>query len=382
MIYFDNAATTRCCAEAASCVMQALTEDYGNPSSMHHAGVRAETLVKEAAAAIAGTLKTQPRQILFTSGGTESDNLSIFGAAQSLCRQGRHIITTAIEHPAVAQPVARLKQQGFEVDILGCDREGRVDPEELREKLRPDTILVSVMAVNNEVGSLLPIEEMAGIIHSSGRALFHVDAIQAYGKIPLYPSRMGIDLMSVSSHKFHGPKGAGFLCIGDGVRIVPQILGGGQQQGMRSGTDNVPGISGMGKAAALACEHLEKNREYMQTLKKMLADGLSGMDGTVINGPSPSEGAPHILNVSFTGIRSEVLLHALEEEEIYVSAGSACSSHKRKPGGTLAAMNLPTDRRESALRFSFSRYNTPDEVGRTIEVLHRLVPVLRRFQRR
>ena len=380
--YFDNAATTRCSRNAASFVAEALTENYGNPSSLHRKGLEAEKLVRDAAAAIASTLKASPGEIVFTSGGTESNNLALFGAAQAKQRMGKHIITTAVEHAAVLSPAARLKEMGYEVTILPVDTGGCVELDALEDALRQDTILVSVMAVNNEVGTVMPLKEIGQIVHDRSQALFHVDGIQGYGKAVFHPKADGIDLFSVSSHKFHGPKGAGFLYIRDSVRVKPQILGGGQQQGLRSGTYNVPGIAGMAAAAKEACQDLEEKRAYLYRLKNRLVQGLDSLDQVFVNGKPVGEAAPHILDISFVGIRSEVLLHALEDREIYVSAGSACSSHRKKPGGTLAAMGLSPERRESALRFSFSRENTEQEVDYCLSVLYELVPMLRKYKRR
>ena len=381
-IYFDNSATTRCCPEAAEAVMAALTETYGNPSSMHHKGVEAEGIMKHAASVLAGTLKVNEKEILFTSGGTESDNLALFGAAQARCRAGRHIITSAVEHEAVLAPLRRLEKQGFEVTVLPVDGRGMVDPARLAEALREDTILVSIMYVNNETGTRMPVDELARTVHEGSRAAFHVDAVQAYGKYTIHPKKEGIDLLSVSGHKIHGPKGSGFLYCSDQVRLEPQILGGGQQGGMRSGTDNVPGAAGMAAAAAVCCSGLEEKSAYLRALKVRLWEGISSLEDVALNGMPAEEGAPQILNVSFTGVRSEVLLHALEDKGIYVSAGSACSSHKRKPSPVLTAMGLDKKRIESALRFSFCTYNTPQEVDETVKALKELVPVLRRFSRR
>ena len=379
--YFDNAATTRCCEEAAEFVMQALVRDYGNPSSMHAKGVEAEKRVKDAAAAIASTLKASPKEILFTSGGTESNNLAIFGTANAHKRRGNHIITTAVEHAAVLAPCEQLKKMGFDLTVLPVDETGRIRIEELEAALRPETILVSVMYANNEIGTLMPVSEIGSIIHEKSEALFHVDAIQGYGKCLIVPKKAGIDLMSVSSHKFHGPKGAGFLYVREGTRIEPLIYGGGQQNGMRSGTDNVPGITGMAAAAREACRDLGGKREHLYALKARLFEHLCGMEGVFLNGPDIADGVPHIMDVSFTGIRSEVLLHALEEKGVYVSAGSACSSHKRRPGGTLTAIGLPSERIESALRFSFCRDNTFEEVDYAAQQITQLLPMLRRYQR-
>ena len=381
-IYFDNSATTQCCQEAVDAMVRVMTKDYGNPSSLHKKGVEAENLVKEAAASVARTLKCTDKEILFTSGGTESNNLALFGTCQAHKRAGMHVVTTAVEHAAVLSPMDRLEEGGFEVTRLPVDGEGRISLSDLENALREDTILVSMMHVNNEVGTVEPIEEAARLVHEKTKALFHVDAIQSYGKFALRPGRTGIDLLSVSSHKIHGPKGCGFLYIGKNARILPQILGGGQQGGMRSGTDNVPGIVGLGIAAERAYEDLEGKRTHLYAIKKQLAGGLAALPDVVINGPDPLEGAPQILNASFLGIRAEVLLHALEEKGIYVSSGSACSSHKKKGSGTLYAMGLPLERRESAIRFSFCPENTSQEVEECLKALAALVPRLRKFSRR
>jgi cysteine desulfurase len=257
-----------------------------------------------------------------------------------------------------------------------------VSLEALKAALREDTILVSVMYVNNEVGSVMPIGEIGSLVHAmSPRALFHVDAIQAFGKYRIYPKRLGIDLMSVSSHKFHGPKGSGFLYISEKAKVLPQILGGGQQNGMRSGTDNVPGIAGLGVAAKTVYENLDANVEHMRDLRTRLVQGLSALSDVRVNGMPDGEGAPHIVSASFLGIRSEVLLHTLEDRGIYVSAGSACSSHKRKASSTLSAMGLPREQIESTIRFSFSEENTREEVDKCLEVLGETVPMLRRYSR-
>ena len=381
--YFDNSATTRCCPEAAEIMMRTLTEDFGNPSAMHRKGVEAERYVREAAEKIAALLKVQPKEILFTSGGTESDNLALIGGASANQRSGKHIITTSVEHPAVENPAAFLEEQGFEVTRLPVDHQGVVRLDALAQALREDTILVSVMMVNNETGAVMPISEIAEIVHRKNpRILFHVDAIQGFGKYRIFPSRMGIDLLSVSGHKFHGPKGVGFLYIRSGVKVRPMILGGGQQNGMRSGTDNVPGIAGMAAAAEKVCTDMEKKTEHLRSLKKRMAEGLEAIPEVRINGMALEEGAPHILSVTVPGVRSEVLLHALEEKNIYISAGSACSSHKRRPSAVLTAMGLPKADIESTVRISFSEENTMEEVDYALDSFGEIVPLLRRFSRR
>lgn len=381
--YLDNSATTRCYEEVRDIVVKTMMEDYGNPSSMHLKGVEAEKYVKEAAREIARTLKVQEKEIYFTSGGTESDNWALIGTAMANQRKGKHIITTVFEHAAISAPAAWLEDQGFEVTRVPVDSRGNLSMEELAAAIREDTILVSAMYVNNELGAVLPVEEIGALIKEKNPdTLFHADAIQAYGKYRIFPKKMKIDLLSVSSHKIHGPKGAGFLYIGEKVKIHPLILGGGQQKGMRSGTDNVPGIAGMGEAARIIYEHLEENTSRMRKLKEYFRGELEKIDNVEINGPVAGEGAPHILNASFLGVRSEVLLHALEDQGIYVSAGSACSSHKRTGSPSLGAIGLSPERKESAVRFSFSEFTTKEELDYTMETLKSLLPMLRRYARR
>lgn len=380
--YFDNSATTRCYPEVAEIVVKTMTEDFGNPSAMHLKGVEAEKYVREAAQTLAKILKVNEKEIIFTSGGTESNNLALFGGADANKRSGNHIITTSVEHAAVGQPAERLEQMGYEVTIVPVDHRGVVQLEALEKALRPDTILVSTMYVNNEVGAVMPVEEIAKLVHEkSPKALYHVDAIQAFGKYRIYPKKAGIDMLSVSSHKIHGPKGVGFLYINEKARIQPQILGGGQQAGMRSGTDNVPGIAGLGVAAKMVYTDFDKKIEHMYQLKECLAEGFLKLPDVRLNGMEIREGAPQILSASFLGVRSEVLLHTLEEKGIYVSAGSACSSHKRKAAGTLSAMGMEAAQRESTLRFSFSEENTFEEVDYALEVIGQVLPMLRRYSR-
>ena len=381
--YLDNSATTRCYEEVRDIVVKTMMENYGNPSSMHLKGVEAEKYVKEAAREIARTLKAQEKEIYFTSGGTESDNWALIGTAMANQRKGKHIITTVFEHAAISAPAAWLEDQGFEVTRIPVDSRGNLSMEELAAAIREDTILVSAMYVNNELGAVLPVEKIGALIKKKNPdTLFHADAIQAYGKYRIFPKKMKIDLLSVSSHKIHGPKGAGFLYIGEKVKIHPLILGGGQQKGMRSGTDNVPGIAGMGEAARIIYEHLEENTSRMRKLKEYFRGELEKIDNVEINGPVAGEGAPHILNASFLGVRSEVLLHALEDQGIYVSAGSACSSHKRTGSPSLGAIGLSPERKESAVRFSFSEFTTKEELDYTLETLKSLLPMLRRYARR
>ena len=381
--YLDNSATTRCYKEVAEIVAKTMTEDFGNPSAMHLKGVEAENYVKEAAKAIAKTLKVQDKEIYFTSGGTESDNWALIGTVLANHRQGKHMITTPFEHSAVSVPLAWLQEQGFEITVIPVDEEGNLDLKKLEEAIREDTILVSTMFVNNEMGAVVPVEEVGRIVHEKNpRTLYHVDAIQAYGKYKIYPKKMGIDLLAVSGHKIHGPKGVGFLYINEKAKVQPFILGGGQQKGMRSGTDNVPGIAGLGTAAKMIYQNLDENVEHMRELKLYFAKELATLEQVEINGPKPERGAPHILNVSFLGVRSEVLLHSLEDMGIYVSAGSACSSHKRAGSSSLGALRLTPERKESAIRFSFCETTTKEEIDYTLEALRKLLPMLRRYARK
>ena len=381
--YLDNSATTRCYKEVAEIVAKTMTEDFGNPSAMHLKGVEAENYVKEAAKAIAKTLKVQDKEIYFTSGGTESDNWALIGTVLANHRQGKHMITTPFEHSAVSAPLAWLQEQGFEITVIPVDEEGNLDLKKLEEAIREDTILVSTMFVNNEMGAVVPVEEVGRIVHEKNpRTLYHVDAIQAYGKYIIYPKKMGIDLLAVSGHKIHGPKGVGFLYINEKAKVQPFILGGGQQKGMRSGTDNVPGIAGLGTAAKMIYQNLDENVEHMRELKLYFAKELATLEQVEINGPKPERGAPHILNVSFLGVRSEVLLHSLEDMGIYVSAGSACSSHKRAGSSSLGALRLTPERKESAIRFSFCETTTKEEIDYTLEALRKLLPMLRRYARK
>lgn len=388
--YLDNSATTRVCPEAAQIVQQLMLEDFGNPSSMHRRGVDAEKYVRSARETLARLLRVKEREIFFTSGGTESDNWALFGTAEAAKRRGKHIIISSVEHPAVAEPARHLEEMGYEVTRLRADRDGRVDLRQLEEAVRPDTILVSVMMVNNEIGAVEPAEEISRIVHGKNPdILFHADAIQAFGKYRILPKRQGIDMLSVSGHKFHGPKGTGFLYVDERVRLKPLLYGGGQQGGMRSGTDNVPGIAGLAAAAEAVYGSREETEAHLLALKKQLTEGLLALENVHINGCADLTAwydtalhAPHIVSASFPGIRSEVLLHTLEDRGIYVSAGSACSSHKRAGSPTLTAIGCSKEEMESALRFSFAGTTTEEEISMTLQVLREVIPLLRRFTRK
>ena len=327
--YLDNSATTRCSKRATDLMVKLLTEDFGNPSSMHMKGVEAEKYIKEAKEKIAKTLKIDEKEIVFTSGGTESNNMALIGTAMANKRAGNHIITTSIEHASVSATTAYLEELGFKVTYLKVDSNGIISLEELQEAVTDETILVSLMMVNNEMGAVEPIEEAVKVIKAKNpKTLVHVDAIQAYGKYRIYPKKIGVDLLSVSGHKIHAPKGTGFLFIRDKVKVKPLIYGGGQQKGMRSGTENVPGVAALAEAAVEIYEDFDAKIDHLYALKTRFIEGLQGMDGVTVNGKTGRDSAPQIVSVSIEGVRSEVMLHTLEDRGIYVSAGSACSSNK------------------------------------------------------
>ncbi len=379
-IYLDNAATTRVFPEVREIMDELMEIEYGNPSSMHHKGFKAEQYLNEAKSILARSLGVEQKEIFFTSGGTEANNLALTGAALAGRRTRRHIIASCIEHASVYNTLAFLEDEGFEVTWLPVDSRGIVDLHVLKEALRPDTLLVSVMAVNNEIGAVEPVEDIGRIVKAFDPGiLFHTDCIQAYGKMVLRPGRWKADMLSVSGHKIHGPKGIGFLYIKTGTKIKPLIWGGNQQKGIRSGTENMPGIAGLGRAADLIyTDHEDKIRK----IGELKAHFIQRVTNEIPETFDHSGEAPHISSISFPGVRSEVLLHALEDRGIYVSAGSACSSNKPEVSGTLKGIGLKKDHYESTLRFSFSVCNTMEEVDETVEALKDLLPMLRRFKRR
>lgn len=385
--YLDNSATTRVFPAVAELMTKIMCEDYGNPSSLHMKGIQAENYLRHAKETLAKILKVNEKEIFFTSGGTESDNMALIGCAFANSRRGRHIITTQIEHPAVLKTCAYLESMGFRVTYLPVNAWGQISLDDLRRAMTLETILVSVMYTNNEIGSIQPIELAGAMIKQiNPQTLFHVDAVQGFGKARIYPKRMGIDLMSASGHKIHGPKGIGFLYIGERVKIQPIIFGGGQQMNLRSGTDNVPGAAGMAKAAELLYEHFESDIKNLYNYKKFFLDNVRKIEGVRINGLLPEkpdgEGtAPHIVSVSVPGVRSEVLLHALEDRGIYVSAGSACAARKPQPSATLKAIGVDRMLLESTIRFSFSVYTTKEELDYTLQEMYDKIPMLRRYTR-
>ena len=384
--YLDNSATTKCLPEVVEAVTNCMTENYGNPSSMHLKGMEAEKIMRSAKETISKTLKVDAKEIFFTSGGTESDNWAVLQSARAAKRDGMHVITTKIEHAAILNPMKQLEKEGFEVTYLGTDEYGRISLEELKNAIRPDTVLVSVMGVNNEIGTVEPVAEAGELIKKcNSKTLFHVDGVQMYGKLPIYPKRMKIDMLSVSGHKIHGPKGIGILYISEKVKITPLILGGGQQKGMRSGTDNVPGIAGFEKAAEILCANMEEDAAKMSELRDLFLTEVTKLEGVTANGPAlvpDIPAAPHIASISVEGVRAEVLLHALEEKGVYVSAGSACASNKPAISETLKAIGLKKELLDSTIRFSLSIFTTEEEIRYAVASVSEILDTLRKYTRR
>lgn len=389
--YLDNSATTRVYPEVAELMNKIMLEDYGNPSSVHTKGVEAEKYVTEATKRIVKALKVNEKEIIFTSGGTESDNLALIGAAMAYKRAGNHIITSKIEHPAILNTVKFLESEGFNVDYLDVDEKGVVKLDDLKAKLSQETILVSVMHTNNEVGSLQPVEEIAKIVKDYNKdIIFHVDAVQGFTKSLIYPKRLNIDLLSISGHKIHGPKGIGVLYANEKIRLKPITFGGGQQRGLRNGTLNTPGIAGIGLACEMGTKDIPGESERLYELKAFFLQEADKIDKVVINGCVKDENgnykvretAPHIMNISVRGLRSEVMLHALEEKGVYVSAGSACASHSKKESSTLKAMGADAETMDGALRISMSEFTTREELEYVIDTLKELIPFYSRFIRK
>ncbi len=382
MIYFDNSATTRCSDEAVAIMNKCLLEDFGNPSSLHNMGAKGKDYLKDSREIIADILKAQPKEIYFISGGTEGNNLAIRGGVYAKRRRGNHIITTKIEHASVLNPIKALEKEGFEVTYLGTDEYGVISLDELKAALREDTIFVSIMVVNNEIGAIQPVEEAAKIIKNFNKdIIFHVDAIQAFGKLRLLPKKWGVDLLTVSGHKIHGPKGSGFIFINEAIYniMVPLILGGGHERGMRSGTENVPAIAALGVAAKAAYDNLDENQKHLYAMRHRLIEGVSAIDGVSVNGHLDETNAPQIVSVSIKGnrTRAQVILNALQDNYgIYVSAGSACSSNKPAISETLKSIGLEKDLLERTIRFSFCPENTMEEVDAAVEALTELVPMM------
>lgn len=374
--YFDNSATTMVCREAAEKALYMMQTCYGNPSSLHSLGFSAEKEMDSAREILAGKLSCQPKELFFTSGGTESNNIAILGGAKAKSRLGKKIVTTAMEHPSVLEPMKQLEKEGFQVVYLKPDSHGEIDPALLYEAITKDTILVSMMSVNNETGAVQPLKDAAAAIKRAGSpALFHVDHVQGFGKLPLSPAKLGIDLMSISGHKIHAPKGVGALYLNAKARVLPRTFGGGQERAIRPGTEPVPAICAMG-AAAQALPDEKKELEAISALNTALKEELLKIPEITIN--SPEQALPYILNFSCGKVRAETMLHFLESKNIYVSTGSACS--KAKPSHVLSAMDLPRERIESSIRVSFSRFNTPDQIPVLVSALREGLSTLAHFK--
>ena len=380
-VYLDNSSTTRAYKECAEVVADVMYNSFGNPSSLHRKGIEAEKIVKTAREQVAETIKAAPGEIYFTSGGTESDNLAILGACRA--SRGKHIISTNIEHPAVLNTLQHLEKRGYSVDLIPVSKKGIVDVERLARMIRKDTALVTCMYVNNEIGTVEPVDVIGRVIKKENpNTLYHIDAVQAYGKIPFSAGKTGADFISLSSHKIHGPKGVGALYVKNKTKLAPILFGGGQQDNVRPGTENVPGIAGFGLAAQMSYDRITEKAERMSYLKNRLRDGiLSNLDNVVVNTPYDSA-APHILNISFGYVKSEVLLHSLEAEGIYVSSGSACSSHKKGPSYVLTAIGAEPKMIDGSIRFSLSEFTTAEEIDYTIEKVTEHVKKIRKLLKR
>lgn len=371
--YFDNSATTKPCPEAVAAMTDALTELWGNPSSLHELGIEAHRRVEAARRSVAQALGAEPDRVFFTSGGTEADNWALFSTARRLGKRGKHLITTRIEHHAVLRPMQELEARGFEVTYLDPESDGTVTLDALRAALRPDTILVSVMMVNNEVGSLMPIQSMAKLTHRlAPNALFHTDAVQGFLKVPFRASTLDADLISVSSHKVHGPKGAGALYVRKGLSLPPYLHGGGQESGLRSGTEAVPNILGFGAACEAALPTLRADLARENALKDRLRAGLTAIDGVVLNG---AQAAPHIVSFAIPGVRSQGIINCLQDRGVYVSAGSACAKGHRSH--VLEAMGVAPAVIDGSVRASLSRFTTEEEVEALLAAVKEAVERLR-----
>ena len=378
-VYLDNSATTPVYEEVAQVVYDTMINSYGNPSSLHRKGKEAEDLLEECRKTISSTVYCTPEEIYFTSGGTESDNLAIIGYAYANKRSGKRIITQKTEHAAVIESFNRLAEDGFDVVFTDVDSKGFPDPEMIRENLTDDTILLSFMHVNNENGVVFPIDEISRLCDHK-KCMLHVDGVQGYGKLDINVKKEKIDLMSISSHKIHGPNGVGALYVRKGVKILPVSHGGKQEKGLRSGTENIAAIAGFAKAAKIKYENLKSDCEKMAALKKLLVCTLvEKIDNVVVN--SPENSVCSIVNISFPGVKSEVLLHVLESKGIYVSTGSACNSKKNKFSYVLKEMKLKNEIMDSAVRFSLSAFNTEEEILYVCDVLSKEIPILRKIMR-
>lgn len=380
-IYFDNAATSRPFESVVKVMGEVMLETYGNPAAQNKSGLKAERIMKASREGIAKLISASPEEIYFTSGGTEGDNMALIGGAYAMQKIGKHIISTPLEHPAVLRPLEKLSEEGFEVQYLSVDESGRIDLNELREAVRPDTILVSLMAVNNETGTITDLEEAGKIIKEKNpKTLFHTDAVQGMGKIRINVKKINADFLTASAHKFHGPKGLGFMYIKNISKMKPILLGGGQQSGVRPGTENPAGAAAILEALEKCYGDFDKKCEKIYEIKRTLWDYISeNIPDTFINGCGIDEGSPYVLNVSFLGVRSNVLLNAMEAKGLFASAGSACNSRKKVESHVLNGMGLSGKRVDSAIRFSFSSLNTLEEAKMAGEIIKSQVEFLRRY---
>lgn len=382
--YLDNSATTRVYPEVAAEMQQVMEKKYGNASSLHRRGSEAERILHASRRTIAKILGVESEEIIFTSGGTEANNLAVLGMARRNIRRGNHLITTVIEHASVLGPFKKLEQEGFTVSYLLPDKQGLIDPAKVVAALTPQTILVSIMHINNEIGSVQPLSQISAAVKAKNQAvLLHVDAVQSFCKLPLNPVEHGIDALSLSAHKIHGPKGTGALYLRRDVLLQPLFWGGEHEKGLRPGTENIPGIAGMALAARLSDQNRKEKADRLQNLKEKLISAIqTAHPRAILNGPRKEEGAPHIFNLSFPGLKGEIVLHALEQEHIYVSTGAACHAHSKNPSHVLQALQLKQDTLEGALRFSLSYLNTAAEVDYAATKINEVVHALKKFQAR
>ncbi len=383
-VYFDNAASTKILPASAEKMVEVLTDYYANPGASSVMGMEADNILKDSAKTLSRLINCAENEIYFTSGGTEGDNWAIFGTAEGYIRSGKHMVTTAIEHPAVLKPFAALEEKGWEITYLPVDEKGYVSTEDIKNAVREDTVLVSIILINNEIGTSQRAEEIGKAIKEKNKnTLFHIDAVQAFGKYKIDVKKFKCDMLSASAHKFNGPKGVGFFYMKKGLKVKPLLLGGGQQNGQRPGTENAAGVAAMAVAAQDAYKNLEESNKKIYELKKHLAERILGeVEDSFLNGESVEEASPYVLNIGFKNIRSEVLLHALEEKGIVVSAGSACNSRKKIQSSVLGAIGLEDDDIQGSIRFSFSRFNTVEEADYCADTVKETVAFLRRFNRK
>lgn len=380
MIYLDNGATSRTDPEVIAVMAEVMKDVFANPSSLHRLGGKAERLVKQAREIMASLLEVTANEIYFTSGGTEANNLAIKGIAFAYKQRGRHLITTQIEHPSVYEVCQQLEEWGWDITYVSVDGQGRVNPDDIERAITDRTVMVSVMHVNNETGTIQPIQEIGERLRSYPKIFFHVDAVQSFGKLPITPKQWNIDLLSLSGHKIHGPKGVGALYVRQGLQLSPLLVGGGQEQGLRSGTLNVPGIVGLAKASKLAVQKREeKAREVSKWKQLFLERVMDQLNQVKINGDTTPDGSsPYIINLSFPGLKSEVIVHALEQRDCYVSSKSACSSKLEKPSRVLLDMGLTPYEALGAIRISMGFDTIEAEIDKFAEILISVIPSLQK----